>query len=102
MGLGPVGAEFNVNPTTGARQEAFVGRADTANSIAYMTLFTGADNDPNKNFNNFFQISRGMRLRWNQFNVAHETISIDFEFTDGTEYGLANERFVVTASVVLP
>ena len=25
-----------------------------------------------------------------------------FEFTDGTEYGLANERFVFTASVTLP
>ena len=39
---------------------------------------------------------------WNT-SIAGDALANEyFEFTDGTEYGLANERFVFTASVTLP
>jgi uncharacterized protein (TIGR02001 family) len=42
-------------------------------------------------------------FRYWDTNIAGDALANEFfEFTDGTEYGLANERFVFTASVALP
>ena len=42
-------------------------------------------------------------FRYWDTSIAGDALANEyFEFTDGTEYGLANERFVFTASVTLP
>ena len=42
-------------------------------------------------------------FRYWDTSIAGDALANEFfEFTDGTEYGLANERFVFTASVLLP
>jgi hypothetical protein len=42
-------------------------------------------------------------FRYWDTSIAGDALANEFfEFTDGTEYGLANERFVFTASVALP
>jgi uncharacterized protein (TIGR02001 family) len=42
-------------------------------------------------------------FRYWDTSIAGDALANEFfEFTDGSEYGLANERFVVTASVTLP
>ena len=80
--LAIVGAENGVNSYYGTKMARIMGNADTLNSSGvYFKLFS-IDKDASSQIGT--TIPNGAHLRWCQYNVQQQTVSIDAYFKDGT------------------
>jgi hypothetical protein len=80
--LHPASAEFGVPVKTGSKYEVIAGTAQSAYSYVYFKLFTDS-NDQQAVQQNYFKVTPGMYLEWDQYNFQQTTMSLDFETLDG-------------------